>query len=252
MNESPLNESHMDESRMDDPPVKDSLWQRLRDLVAAPRRLMDCVGAAPRWWVPGLLIFLVIGGFSWVVAPISGPENLEIMRDSKIMRLMSEDVWQQQYEQALDPAPGKRALQALGAGFSGWIMVIIFGFILGFFVRMSGGQGTFKQALGVVSWASLIPFGIGSLVKLPLVLKTESVSRVTVGLAALIPDRDPTSALSQVLMTYGDFFTWWGLAVLVVGFSAVFGLRRNSATVAVLVPWALASAIPLTMGLLFM
>jgi hypothetical protein len=242
MNDSPMNDSEMN----------DSLWQRLRDLVVAPRRLMEGVGTAPRWWVPGLLIFLVIGGFSWVAAPISGPEQLELMRDSKIMRLMTEDVWQQQYEQALDPEPGKRALQALGAGFSGWIMIILFGFILGFFVRMSGGQGTFKQALGVVSWASLIPFGIGPLVKLPLVLKTESVYKVTIGLAALIPDRDPSSALSQVLMTYGDFFTWWGLAVLVVGFSAVFGLSRNSATVAVLLPWALASAIPLGIGLLFM
>ena len=38
-------------------------------------------------------------------------------------------------------------------------MVLLFGFILGFFARMGGGKGTFKQALGVVSWAALIPFG---------------------------------------------------------------------------------------------
>lgn len=229
-----------------------SLFQNLRDLVAAPRRLMEAVGAAPRWWVPGLMIFLVIAAFSWVTAPISGPERLELMRDSKFARMMPEDVWQQQYEQAMDPAPGKRVLESLGAGFSGWIMVLIFGFILGFFVRMSGGRGTFKQALGVVSWASLIPFGLGPVVKLPLVLTTESVVKVNIGLAALVPGQDTTSALTQVLTTYGDFFTWWGLGILVVGFSTVFGLNRNSAVVAVLVPWALASAIPLAIGLMFM
>lgn len=232
--------------------MNDTLWQRLRDLAAAPRRAMEAVGAAPRWWVPGLFVFVIIAAFSWLTAPIAGPERLELMRDSKLMRMMPEDVWQQQYEQALSPAPGKRTLEALGAGFSAWIMVIIFGFILGFFARMSGGRGTFKQSLGVVSWASLIPFGLAPLVKLPLVLATESVFKVTIGLAALVPGGDPSSPLFQVLMTYGDFFTWWGLAVLVTGYATVFGLSRNGAAMAVLLPWALCSAVPLGLSLLFM
>ena len=233
-------------------PLNDSLWTRLSDLVSAPGKLMERVAVAPRWWVPGLLVFLLMTAFTWLVAPISGPEQMEQMRDSKLMRLVPEDTWQMQYEQALDPQPIPRLMQAVGSGFSSWVMILLFGFILGFFARMSGGQGTFKQALGVVSWGALIPFGIGSIVKVPLVLMTESIYKVTIGLAALIPGREPSSTLSQILMTYGDFFTWWGLVVLVIGFQKAFKMGRGPALLAVLLPWFLASAIPLGIGLMLM
>ncbi len=232
--------------------MNDSLVQRMINLVMAPSRLMEKVGEAPKFMIPGMLVLVIMGAFTYITMPIAGPEQLELMRDSKIMRMMPEDVWQQQYEESMNPSPLKRALQSVGSGFSIWVSMIVFGFILGFFVRMSGGQGSFKQALGVVSWASLIPFGIGTLIKLPLVVMTESMYRVNIGLAAFAPGDDPTSALRQVLMSYGDFFTWWGLAVLVIGFAHVFKLNRSVAAISVILPWALATAIPLGISLMFM
>ncbi len=232
--------------------MNDNFLLRLKDLVVAPTRLMVRVGEAPRFLLPGLLVLVVMAVFTYFTMPISGPEQMELMRDSKIMRMMPEDVWQKQYEEAMDPSPLKLAMQSVGSGFSIWVSMTVFGFILGFFVRMSGGTGSFKQALGVVSWASLIPFGIGTLVKLPLIMVTESMYRVSIGLAAFAPGDDPTSPLRQILSTYGDFFTWWGLVVLVIGFSQVFKLNRGTTVVSVLLPWALASAIPLGIGLMFM
>ncbi|MCP4571182.1 MAG: YIP1 family protein [bacterium] len=232
--------------------MNDSITGRLADLFAKPGRLMDNVATRPAWWQPGLLVFLIMAAFTWVVSPIQGPEQMELMRDSKIMSMMPEDQWQQQYDEALDPAPMKRAITAVGSGFTSWVMILVFGFILGFFARMGGGQGTFKQALGVVSWSSLLPFGVGVLIKLPLVLVTESVATVSVGLAALAPGLDPMSPLFQILNSYGDFFTWWGLFVLVVGFQRVFNMSRGAAAVAVLLPWALLTAIPVGLTLLFM
>ena len=230
----------------------DNLSGRLRDLVLKPSRLMDHVGARPRWWVPGLIVLVVLAAFTWVTAPISGPEQMEMMRHSKLMSMMPEDQWQAQYDAALNQSVAKRAIQAVTAGFVGWLTILIFGFILGFFVRMSGGKGTFRQALAVTSWAALIPFAIGPIVKAPLVLITESVFRVNLGLAALLPGAEPGSPLFQALLAYGDFITWWGLFVLVIGFSRVFGLSRNAALTSVVLPWALLSLIPLGMALLFM
>jgi len=232
--------------------MNDSLFGRLRDVVVAPGRLMDNVKDDPRWWHPGLLIFIVMIGFMYLVNPISGPEQMELMKDSKVMSMMPEEVWQEQYEASLNMSPAKNISSAVGSAFTSWVMIIAFGFLLGFFTRMSGGEGTFKQALGVVSWASLIPFGLASLVKLPLILMTESMLEVNMGLAALVPGSDPGSNLFAILSSYGDFFTWWGLALLIIGFQRVYGMERGAASVSVLLPWALVTAIPVGMALLFM
>jgi len=163
-----------------------------------------------------------------------------------------EEVWQEQYQQALDTDPVKRLTAAIGAGFTSWIMILSFGFILGFFTRMSGGVGTFKQALGVVSWASIISIGLASLVKLPLILKTESVVEVTLSLAALMPGVEPGSKMFVVLSSFGDFFSWWGLAVVIIGFQRVYNMERSAAVVSVLLPWALVTGIIVGFTVIFM
>jgi len=231
--------------------MNDSFAGRLGGLVTSPGPTMERIGAAPQWWHAGLLVFVVISAVTWLTLPITGPEQLELMRDSRFMRMMPEEVWQQQYEDAMHPAPTQRALNALGGGFSIWIMVIVFGFVLGFFARMGGGTGSFKQALGIVSWGALIPFVLGSLVRTPLVLITESAFRATLGLAALAPGLEPTSPVFMLLSTFGDFFTWWGLIVLVIGFERVFAMGRGPAAVAVLLPWALLQGALLGVQMLF-
>jgi len=232
--------------------MNDSFFGRLSDLIVKPARLMENVGVNPRWWQPMLLVFVLIAMFTYLTLPISAPEQLEMMRDSKLMQMMPEEQWQQQYDAALDLSPGKQAFQAVMGGFTTMILVLLFSLILGFFGRMSGGQGTFKQALGLGSWAAVIPFGLASVVKLPLVLATESVFTVNIGLAALLPEADPGTPIYQILMTYGDLFTLWGVAVLVIGYRQVFGMEQKAATVSVVLPWILLSAIPLGIGLLFM
>ena len=234
------------------PAEGDGFLGRLSDLVTKPGRLMVNVGAAPRWWQAGLLVFFLMAAFSWVIMPISGPEQMELMRDSKIGQLMPPGEWEKAYAESLEPQPVKRLLQSLGAGFSTWIMILILGFVLGFFARMSGGQGGFKQALGIVHWASVIPFGLLVVIKGPLILMTESLMQVNIGLVALLQDADPSSALFQILATYGDFFNWWGLAVLVIGFRQVFRMSTGAAAVSVLLPWALLVAIPVGINLFIM
>jgi hypothetical protein len=232
--------------------MNDSFFGRLKDLFTNPGRLMENVGAGPRWWQPGLLVCLVMIAFSWMTLPISAPEQAELMRDSKLMQMIPEDAADQQYEDARNITTAKRLTQSGIAGFTSWLMVLIFGLILGFFVRLGGGEGSFKQALGIVSWGSLPVFVISSVVKLPLILQTESVFKVNIGLAALLPGAEPGSALFQTLMTYGDFFTWWGLFLLVVGFERVFKMGRSGAVLSVLLPWVLLSAIPLALSRVFM
>ena len=235
-----------------EPRGNDGFFGRLADLVVKPARLMTNVGAAPRWWQAGVLIFLLMTAFSWLIMPVSAPEQMELMRDSKISQLMPEGAWEKAYADALNPSPSKRIMQSLGAGLTTWVTVLILSFVLGFFAKMSGGQGKVKQAMGIVHWGSLIPFGLLVLIKGPLILATESLMQVNLGLAALLPDADPTSALFQILVAYGDFFNWWGLAVLIIGFRQVFRMSGGAAAVSVILPWALMMAIPVGINLAMM
>jgi hypothetical protein len=232
--------------------MNDSFFGRLADLFTNPGRVMENVGVSPRWWQPGLLIFVAMIGFSWLTLPISAPEQAELMRDSRLMQMVPEEAIDQAMDDSLDMPAGKRLTQSGLAGFTTWIMILLFGLILGFFVRLGGGVGTLSQALGIVSWGAVPVFLVNSLVKLPLILQTESVFKVNIGLAALVRGGDPSSALFQALITYGDFFTWWGLFLLIVGFERVFKMSRSAAVLSVLLPWALLSAIPLALSILFM
>jgi hypothetical protein len=232
--------------------MNDTFLGRLTDLVIKPGRLMDNVRERPTWWQPGLLIFVLMIGFTWLTTPIAKPEQAELMRDSRLADMLSEADLQAQYDAALDIQPTARIIESVTAGFGTWISVLLFGFILGFFARMAGGQGTFKQALGVVSWSAVLTYGLGMVLKLPLIMATESMFRVNLGLAALLGDADPGSPLFQTLMVYGDFVTWWWLVVAIIGFERVFGLARGPAVASVALPWAVLSLIPLGFSLLFM
>ena len=75
---------------------------------------------------------------------------------------------------------------------------------------------------------------------------------VSLGLAAVVPGVEPGDPLHHVLASYGDLPSWWGLAVLVIGFGRVFGMPRQAAVVSVILPWALLSAIPVGLAILFM
>ena len=230
--------------------MNDHFLGRLSDLVLNPSRLMENVKENPRWWQPVLLILILLSLFTYFTMPIAGPEQMEVMRDGKLMSLLSEADWQEQYDATLNMSESKRIMQSVIGGVSAALMVMVFCFVIGFFARMSGGVGSKSQGMGVGTWAALIPFGIASLVKLPLILMTESVYAVNLGLAALLPESDPTAPLYLVLATYGDLVTLWGVVVMVIGFQKVYSMSRNSAAISVVMPWILLSLIPLGMTLI--
>ena len=221
-------------------PVADHLLARFADLIVKPGRLMDNVGRKTRLWLPYLLLFVIMSGFMWTVAPVMNPEQLEMSKDSKLMQMIPQDVREQQYEQALHPTPVMRMVQAAQAGFFVIIQTMLLGLLLGLFAKLSGGTGRVVQAMGITAWAGLIPMGLGSLVTLPIIMQTESFFGTSLGLAAMVPGGDPSSLLYKFLFMFGDFFTWWGVALLVIGFKRVYGLSQGAAATTVIMVWFLA------------
>jgi hypothetical protein len=232
--------------------MNDHFLGRLIDVVMNPNRLMTNVAENPRWWQPVVLIAIIFAAFTYVTMPIAGPEQMEAMRYSKLMSLVPEADWQKQYDAAMNPTLAKRITDSFLGGVSSAVMVMIFSYVISFFVRMSGGVGTKSQGMGVGTWSALIPVGVASIVKLPLILMTESVYVVNIGAAAFLPDPGPHSKLYMLLSTYGDLITWWGIIVMVIGFQRVYSLSRGAAATSVILPWALMSLIPLGVALIIM
>lgn len=221
-------------------PGPDPLLGRFSDLITKPGRLMDNVGRKTRLWAPYLLIFVVMTGFMWMISPIMNPEQLEMSKDSKLMQMMPPEILEEQYEQALNPTPLRRLLTSVQGGFFVLIQAMLLGLLLGLFAKLSGGTGRVVQAMGITAWAALIPMVVGTLITLPIILQTESFFGTSIGLAALLPDGDPGSLVYKILYMFGDFFTWWGVALLVIGFKRVYGLSTGAAATTVILVWFVA------------
>jgi hypothetical protein len=232
--------------------MNDGFAARFKALITQPRALGAMIKERPRWLVPALVMLGVMWLFTGAVTHISTPEQLELMRDSKIMQMMPEEQWQEQYRESLTPTMLKRVGDGAGGGIAVCISAVILAAVLNLFAKLSAGRGRFKQMLALVFWTGLIPYGLATVLKYALVLAKESVVGVSIGLAALVPDPDYTSALYQFLLTFGDFTMWWALAALVLGVEVVYELRRGTAAVVVLLPWALLSGVALVLGRLFM
>lgn len=228
--------------------MNDSFGARLVALIAHPNILMAWIKERPTWVAPSLLMFGVMLAFTATISHIAGPEQLELMRDSRLMRMMPEETWQKQYDASLDPTPVKRIRDGVSAGLGTWASAFILAAILHGFCKLSGGNGRFKHMLGLVYWTGLIPYVLGSILRLPLVLAKESVMGVSLGLAALGGGLEYTSFGYQLLTTYGDFTMWWALVLLVIGVGKVYELNRGSAIAVVILPWALISGILFGVG----
>lgn len=215
---------------------------RVIALFHSPSRLMDDVGRRPRWWQPLLLVFLTVGSFSWTVMPITVVEQAAGMKTSIFSRFVPEEEMQEIVNESLVLTPAKRAKQSLLDAVVVTVLVALFGLVLGLFAQLSGGRVRYDQAMGICNWSAVPVYVFGMLAKTPLVFVVESVRRPSIGLAALVPDADVGSLLFNVLYNYGDFFTWWGLALVILGFRRVFGLPTLPAVLSVVLPWIIMSA----------
>lgn len=234
----------MTENETVESPIEpDFLPLRLSDLFVRPSRLMDHVGKLPRWWIAGLLIMLINGVFITWTSPIILEEMRTTATHSRFEHLVSREQIQEQLDKTAASAEKNKLVSVLSNGLQNWALTIVFGLVLGFFIKMAGGQGSYPQALGVVHWAALIPYGLGTLIKLPLILYTGEFARITLSPAIFLSSESTGTFLYHFLADFAEVTQWWGLCVLVIGFERVFGLERGPAIISVVLPWALATGV---------
>jgi len=221
----------------------DFVPQRFWDLIGNPNRLMKNVGHWPRWWIAGLLILIINGIATTWEGPVLLKEYKEQPKASMVNSLITDDALLEKLEESVGESGDRKLSTVISQGMNSWAGTLVFSLVLGFFVKMAGGKGSFSQALGVVHWAALIPYGLGTLVKLALVLNTGKYAAISLGPAYFLPDESVGTFFFIVLDSFFDVTILWGLVVVVIGFGTVFKLGRSPSALSVFMPWALITAV---------
>ncbi len=224
------------------PRAPDTLLGRIVAVFTNPQAAMEAVRENPRWTVAGLILIVLLGFYGATTLQISGPEQLDVMSETRLGQMMTPEQLQEQYDSYLDLSFTDRLLAGMQAGIGVFIGIMINALILLLFTKLAGGIGSFAQVMGVVFWANLIGMGLGTLVKWPLVFAKNSVFGVSTGLALLAPQADPTTLLYQVLSIF-DVFAIWALYVIAVGFVKIHGFTFGKALTVTVMTWVLLNAI---------
>ncbi len=231
--------------------MSDTIGKRFLTIVTNPVAAMAEVKENPRWVIAALAVALMIGLFSAATLQITGPEQLDVMRDTKFGQMMPEEDLAEMYAKYEAPTTSARVIQGVQSGVGAAVMLFIMALIYLLFCRLAGGRGTLIQTAAVVYWSSVVSLGLASLVKWPLVLAKGSSLGVAIGPAVFVADRGPTDALVQLLSIF-DLFTVWGVLLMVIGLGQVHDFARNKATTVVVTTWLFLSLVLFGIGRLFL
>ena len=205
--------------------MKDTIFTRFWAIIFYPVAAMDAVRENPRYLQAGLLILLMVGIYAGVSLHITGPEQLDLLKDTKMGEMISEEDWQQRYDEVLNLGNVDRVYNGLQAGIGILISLLLMSLVYLLFSRLSGGTGTFGQILGVVFWSGTVGMGLAALVVLPIVLAKKSSMDVVLGPAVLVSDRGVTDFWFQLLSIL-DLFKIWFVVLIGVGFERIHGMER--------------------------
>jgi len=230
--------------------MNDSVLARFWTIIVNPSAAMEAVRERPRVLVAVLAIILMMGAFTAATMHIAGPEQVDLMSETRFGQMMEEEDIAKMYDDYLNLTVVDRLKNGLPGGFGGAATVFVMGLVFLLFGKLAGGQGTFGQVMGVVFWANVVSMGYASLVKWPLVLAKGTMMGVSLGPAVLVSDRGLLDPLFG-LLSFLDVFTIWGVVLIVIGFEKVHGFARNKATVVVVATWLLVSLVMFGIGRLF-
>jgi len=196
-----------------------SIWAIVGGVFTAPVKAFDDYVAKPNLWIPCLLLIILIGVSSAVLAPYQAKAGYELMKRSSSL-----------------PAPALKAIEdqvaqsnPITSALWGAVMGVIMTLLLALLAWAIGsiffsGQTRFAVLWGVTMLGGLIGL-VGKLLTIPLVIAKNSID-VSFGLAALWPNKNIAS-IFYLLLVYLDAFAIWGIIVTGIGYAAVFKFTRG-------------------------
>ncbi|MBM3262843.1 MAG: YIP1 family protein [candidate division Zixibacteria bacterium] len=196
---------------------------RLVGVFFSPGRVFRSLYANPSFLLPLVIAVLVSMIAIYFLSPINAKFTVEQARQQ------NPNISEEQIMQIRETMSGPFILIfSLGGVLIGTpVSLLLLTFVFRtLFQMLIGGQTTFRQAFGVVSYSNLVML-LGFLLSIPLILVQERPD-VSLNLGLLVPFLEEQSPLYRLLRNI-DVITGWWMIVLSIGFSVLYQVSTTRA-----------------------
>lgn len=220
------------------PAPPDSAIARIPGVIFAPVKTFEAIARRPTWLAPLLLwtaLSLVLTSF---MMPRMDWEGMTRAQMEKSGQTVSE-------EQIQRTVTMQKRFAGLGYVWGGLVPAILSLLIALIFwggFKAFGSDLSFKQSFGVTTHG-FVPAVLASVLFIPLVLRQEKLNPANMGdllrsnLGFLV-EKESSPALHSLLQSL-DVFSFWTLALLVIGYAAAARTSRGKAAGLILTLWIL-------------
>jgi len=229
-----------------------SLPARIQGVFFNPQSAFKGLAERPVWVDVLVILLVLIGIFSFLVAPIANKDNLQMMKDNvKLQERVGQERFNQMIAGMENPSQSRRIFQSfLMSPLTFFIGLLFSCLILLVLSRMGSTEGNYKQVLAAVVHANIIDKVLGNAVRLGLILTRKSVFQTSTSLALLAPSL-PVTSPGYIILAQFDFFQLWMFGVLGYGLAAIFKIPLKKALFISYGFWLLKAAVYVVMGLVF-
>ncbi len=208
-----------------------SLGQRMVGVLFYPGSTFEQLDRKPDWLAPMVILTVVAFVFTFLILPMSLPEQMAMQEEKLEERGMSRD----QIDQAMAMGEKIGFISGMVGSVIGpmihMLVVTLFLWFVGNVIL--GGQTTYLKMFSVCTYTGLIG-ALGLLIKLPLVLFKRDYN-IQLNFGVLLPESLDETLLADIMQVL-DIFVIWRFAALAVGFVVLykFSIEKAAWTMGIL------------------
>lgn len=200
---------------------------RMIAVFTKPKQLFAEMPAKSGWLIPVLVASVISLITTWM--------SLPKLREMMLAAMPANAGMSQAQIESIVKIQGISAVVMAGVAVAGGVFIMAA--LYHFLCVVSGGEGKYKQALTVVSYAGLI--GALSLILRTILLYTipgATFEQSFTSLAVVLPMDAPKSALNTILSSI-ELFSIWSLIVTSIGLTTLYKMKGKKAWVIVFATW---------------
>jgi hypothetical protein len=205
-------------------PQPTNLFQRTIGVFTAPQQTFNDIARQPNWIFPLILVLVAAMIFTQILIPAlladqeASPQYQEMLQRDDVSAEDLESIIEVQQK-------ATKNFAAVGAGVFTLIAALLASAILLFVGNIiMGGNGKFLQMFSVYCWGGLIGI-LGYLIRLPISISNVTM-KVYLGPAILLSSESQETALFKIAAAL-DIFVIWRIALIAIGFAAIYKINMN-------------------------